>query len=142
MLNSYYLDPVINPTLTNTRVWCDAQFLSQTDVVEMCGGHAGAVAQHLALLELERMSYIGPEEFVVSYMRANSHALFHGKHTDNLESYVAWTKRLSRIIATEICKVSCTTVQAKYLIQLLNFPEWFPNERYFSLTKWIHIILI
>lgn len=81
---------------------------SQTDVAEVCGSPR-FLAQQLTGLELERMSYVGLEEFVLAFMRDQSHPLHHGrdvKKTNNLESYVSWSCHLSQLVATEICKVN------------------------------------
>ncbi|MGH0184091.1 UNVERIFIED_CONTAM: hypothetical protein FKN15_013919 [Acipenser sinensis] len=56
----------------------------------------------------ERLSYIGPEEFVQAFVHKdpldNDKSCFSDhKKTSNLEAYVAWFNRLSYLVATEIC---------------------------------------
>lgn len=75
--------------------------------MELCPD-ANILAQHLCHIELERLSFIGPEEFVEAFARENSHskASVKGpKKTQNLESYVQWFNRLSYFVGSEICKV-------------------------------------
>ncbi|XP_066902024.1 uncharacterized protein [Halyomorpha halys] len=80
--------------------------LSQTDVSELCGS-AVSLAQQLTHIELERLSYIGPEEFVQAFAKespALETSFKDMKQTRNLESYVSWFNRLSYFVATEVCK--------------------------------------
>ncbi|XP_046685274.1 ras-GEF domain-containing family member 1B-like [Homalodisca vitripennis] len=89
--------------------------LPATDVAGVCGT-ASVLAQQLTGLELERMSYIGPEEFILAFMRDVSHPLHQGKDvkkTNNLESYVAWSCHLSQLVATEICKQAAKKQRVK-----------------------------
>jgi hypothetical protein len=79
----------------------------QTDVTELCPSPA-LLAQQLTHVELERLSYIGPEEFVQAFAKENPHletSFKDMKKTRNLESYVQWFNRLSYFVATEVCKV-------------------------------------
>ena len=80
----------------------------QTDVTELCPSPA-LLAQQLTHVELERLSYIGPEEFVQAFAKENPHletSFKDMKKTRNLESYVQWFNRLSYFVATEVCKVN------------------------------------
>ncbi|XP_069682766.1 ras-GEF domain-containing family member 1B-A [Periplaneta americana] len=80
--------------------------LSATDVTELCPSPA-LLAQQLTHVELERLSYIGPEEFVQAFAKENPHletSFKDMKKTRNLESYVQWFNRLSYFVATEVCK--------------------------------------
>nr|XP_018914004.1 PREDICTED: uncharacterized protein LOC109041943 isoform X1 [Bemisia tabaci] len=80
--------------------------LSSTDVIEMCP-NAAELAQQLTHIELERLSFIGPEEFVQAFAKENPHvepSLKEMKKTRNLEAYVQWFNRLSYFVATHICK--------------------------------------
>jgi hypothetical protein len=77
------------------------------DVTELCPSPA-LLAQQLTHVELERLSYIGPEEFVQAFAKENPHletSFKDMKKTRNLESYVQWFNRLSYFVATEVCKV-------------------------------------
>lgn len=82
---------------------------SQTEVSEVCGS-AVSLAQQLTHIELERLSYIGPEEFVQAYINeGNAPSLgtdFEPRITTNFEVYVGWTNRLSRLVVTDVCRVS------------------------------------
>ncbi|CDQ96664.1 unnamed protein product [Oncorhynchus mykiss] len=56
----------------------------------------------------ERLSYIGPEEFIQAFEKKdpldNDKSCFSDhKKTSNLEAYVEWFNRLSFMVATEIC---------------------------------------
>lgn len=68
---------------------------------------ASVLAQQLTHIELERLSYIGPEEFVQAFAKESPHletSFKDMKKTRNLESYVQWFNRLSYFVATEVCK--------------------------------------
>lgn len=78
--------------------------------MEVCSS-ASLLGQQLTLVELERLSFIGPEEFVQAFAKDSPHidsSFKDMKKTKNLESYVHWFNRLSYLVATEICKVSST----------------------------------
>ncbi|XP_032680377.1 uncharacterized protein LOC116848412 [Odontomachus brunneus] len=80
--------------------------LTQVDVTELCPS-ATVLAQQLTHVELERLSYIGPEEFVQAFAKESPHletSFKDMKKTRNLESYVQWFNRLSYFVATEVCK--------------------------------------
>lgn len=79
-----------------------------TDITELCA-HTGDLAQQLTHVELERLSYIGPEEFVQAFAKENPHletSFKDMKKTHNLEQYVQWFNRLSYFVATQVCRVS------------------------------------
>lgn len=66
------------------------------------------LAQHLCHIELERLSFIGSEEFVQAFAQENvasESPSIDAKKTQNLESYVQWFNRLSYLVGSEICKV-------------------------------------
>ncbi|XP_014601016.1 PREDICTED: uncharacterized protein LOC106785247 [Polistes canadensis] len=80
--------------------------LTQVDITELCPS-ATVLAQQLTHVELERLSYIGPEEFVQAFAKESPHletSFKDMKKTRNLESYVQWFNRLSYFVATEVCK--------------------------------------
>ncbi|KAI4492331.1 hypothetical protein M0802_009841 [Mischocyttarus mexicanus] len=82
--------------------------LTQVDITELCPS-ATVLAQQLTHVELERLSYIGPEEFVQAFAKESPHletSFKDMKKTRNLESYVQWFNRLSYFVATEVCKWS------------------------------------
>lgn len=82
--------------------------MESTDITELCPS-PGTLAQQLTHIELERLSYIGPEEFVQAFAKETPHletSFKDMKKTRNLESYVQWFNRLSHFVATEVCKVS------------------------------------
>lgn len=79
------------------------------DITEVCSSPA-ILAQQLTHVELERLSYIGPEEFVQAFAKENPHletSFKDMKKTHNLEQYVQWFNRLSYFVATQVCRVSC-----------------------------------
>lgn len=79
-----------------------------TDISEVCPNPA-ILAQQLTHVELERLSFIGPEEFVQAFAKENPHletSFKDMKKTQNLEQYVQWFNRLSYFVATQVCKVS------------------------------------
>uniref|UniRef100_T1JM98 Ras-GEF domain-containing protein n=1 Tax=Strigamia maritima TaxID=126957 RepID=T1JM98_STRMM len=76
-----------------------------TDVSEICPNPT-VLAQQLTHIELERLSNIGPEEFVQAFAKENPNietSFKDLKKTKNLESYIQWFNRLSYFVATEIC---------------------------------------
>jgi len=81
--------------------------MPSTDVLEVCSS-ALVLGQQLTHIELERLSMIGPEEFVQAFckekkleaMPSNSKT---GRRVDNIDSYIQWFNRLSYFVATEIC---------------------------------------
>ncbi|XP_054613152.1 ras-GEF domain-containing family member 1B-A-like [Dunckerocampus dactyliophorus] len=58
------------------------------------------LAQQLTHIELDRMSLIGPEEFIQSFIVKTPKVK---RQSSNLEAYVKWFNRLSSLVATEIC---------------------------------------
>lgn len=81
---------------------------SAGDITELCPSPT-MLSHQLTHIELERLSYIGPEEFVQAFAKENPHletSFNDMKKTRNLESYVQWFNRLSYLVATEIVKVS------------------------------------
>ncbi|XP_071496709.1 ras-GEF domain-containing family member 1B-like [Diadema antillarum] len=78
----------------------------QMNVMDVCP-HPHVLAQQLTHIELERLTNIGPEEFVQSFIKqgdSDSTLKFQDlKRTKNLEAYVEWFNRLSFLVATEVC---------------------------------------
>ncbi|CAG9855720.1 unnamed protein product [Phyllotreta striolata] len=77
-----------------------------TDISEICPNPA-LLAQQLTHVELERLSFIGPEEFVQAFAKENPNletSFKDMKKTHNLEQYVQWFNRLSYFVATQVCK--------------------------------------
>lgn len=80
----------------------------QTDISEICPAPL-LLAHQLTHIELERLSFIGPEEFVQAFTKEHpsiESSFKDLKKTRNLESYVAWFNRLSYLVATDVIKVS------------------------------------
>ncbi|XP_046391806.1 ras-GEF domain-containing family member 1B-like isoform X4 [Ischnura elegans] len=99
--------------------------LSSTDVTELCLNPA-SLAQQLTHIELERLSYIGPEEFVQAFAKENPNvetSFKDMKKTRNLESYVQWFNRLSYLVATEVCK----HVKKKQRVKVMEY--WIETAR-------------
>ncbi|XP_013875132.1 ras-GEF domain-containing family member 1B-A isoform X2 [Austrofundulus limnaeus] len=82
------------------------QAVIQRDLLSVCNDPF-TVAQQLTHIELERLSYIGPEEFVQAFVHKdpldNKSCFSDHKKASNLEAYVDWFNRLSYLVATEIC---------------------------------------
>ncbi|XP_062598894.1 ras-GEF domain-containing family member 1B-like isoform X2 [Saccostrea cucullata] len=81
------------------------QEVPTTDITEICPSPV-ELAQQLTHIELERLSHIGPEEFVQAFSKESSTkepTYKDMKKTSNLEAYVQWFNRLSYFVTTEIC---------------------------------------
>ena len=76
------------------------------------------LAQQLTHIELERLSMIGPEEFVQAFAKDDTSETAYKdmKKTNNLEAYVQWFNRLSYFVATEICMVSAVLFYTSWKI--------------------------
>ncbi|OCT58572.1 hypothetical protein XELAEV_18002007mg [Xenopus laevis] len=93
----------------------------QRDIITVCSDPY-TVAQQLTHIELERLSYIGPEEFVQAFVQKdpldnNENCYSDRKKTRNLEAYVEWFNRLSYLVATEICM----PVKKKHRARMIEF---------------------
>lgn len=79
----------------------------QSDISEICSSPL-LLAHQLTHIELERLSHIGPEEFVQAFTKEHPSietSFKDLKKTRNLESYVTWFNRLSYLVATDVVKV-------------------------------------
>uniref|UniRef100_A0A670ZSZ1 RasGEF domain family member 1B n=1 Tax=Pseudonaja textilis TaxID=8673 RepID=A0A670ZSZ1_PSETE len=79
----------------------------QRDIITICSDPY-MLAQQLTHIELERLSYIGPQEFVQAFVQKDTldnekSSYGDRKKSRNLEAYVEWFNRLSYLVATEIC---------------------------------------
>ncbi|KAM4634192.1 ras-GEF domain-containing family member 1B-B-like [Polymixia lowei] len=76
------------------------------DILSVCDDPF-VLAQQLTHIELDRLSFIGPEEFIQTFAMKdpleNHKGFFRKRKTSNLEAYVNWFNRLSYLVATEIC---------------------------------------
>ena len=108
-------------------------FLKVPDILEACPS-ALVMAQQLTHIELERLSYIGPEEFVQAFAKDNLESTYKDlKKTNNLESYVQWFNRLSYLVATQACSVSVSmSDNYNYIRGLANEDK---NTRYLFKAK-------
>uniref|UniRef100_A0A8C3NV98 RasGEF domain family member 1C n=1 Tax=Cyanoderma ruficeps TaxID=181631 RepID=A0A8C3NV98_9PASS len=82
----------------------------QREILSVCSDPY-TLAQQLTHVELERLSHIGPEEFVQAFVHKDpldgtKTCFSEQKKTSNLEAYVKWFNRLCYLVATEICMVS------------------------------------
>ncbi|XP_042203300.1 ras-GEF domain-containing family member 1B-like [Homarus americanus] len=95
-----------------------SDFIPQpSDITEVCQSPL-VMAQQLTHIELEKLSYIGPEEFVQAFAKDNLDACYKDlKKTSNLESYIQWFNRLSYLVATH----ACTHVKKKQRVRVI---EW------------------
>ncbi|MED6287560.1 Ras-GEF domain-containing member 1B-A, partial [Characodon lateralis] len=90
-----------------TTLKAKPQAAIQRDLLSICNDPF-TVAQQLTHIELERLSYIGPEEFVQAFVHKDpldhdKNCFSDRKKASNLEAYVDWFNRLSYLVATEIC---------------------------------------
>ncbi|KAF7249270.1 Ras-GEF domain-containing family member 1C [Varanus komodoensis] len=79
----------------------------QREMLSVCSDPY-TLAQQLTHVELERLSHIGPEEFVQAFvhkdpLESTKPCFSEQKKTSNLEAYVKWFNRLCYLVATEIC---------------------------------------
>uniref|UniRef100_A0A3Q3XAN4 Ras-GEF domain-containing protein n=1 Tax=Mola mola TaxID=94237 RepID=A0A3Q3XAN4_MOLML len=92
----------------------------RSDVMSACDD-AFILAQQLTHIELDRLSFIGPEEFIQTYAMKdpleNHKGFFRKRKTSNLEAYVNWFNRLSFLVATEICM----PVKKKHRARIIEF---------------------
>nr|CAH0108135.1 unnamed protein product [Daphnia galeata] len=93
--------------------------LNVCDVTEVCSSPL-ILSQQLTHIELERLSFIGPEEFVQAFAKENPNvetSFKDMKKTRNLESYIQWFNRLSYFVATQVC----SNVKKKQRIKVIEY---------------------
>uniref|UniRef100_A0AAQ5ZIN1 Ras-GEF domain-containing protein n=1 Tax=Amphiprion ocellaris TaxID=80972 RepID=A0AAQ5ZIN1_AMPOC len=91
----------------------------RNDVLSVCDDPF-VLAQQLTHIELDRLSFIGPEEFIQTFAMKDpleNHKVHHSRKTSNLEAYVNWFNRLSYLVATEICM----PVKKKHRARIIEF---------------------
>uniref|UniRef100_A0A671WIM8 RasGEF domain family, member 1Bb n=1 Tax=Sparus aurata TaxID=8175 RepID=A0A671WIM8_SPAAU len=92
----------------------------RSDVMSVCED-AFILAQQLTHIELDRLSFIGPEEFIQTFAMKdpleNHKGFFRKRKTSNLEAYINWFNRLSYLVATEICM----PVKKKHRARIIEF---------------------
>ncbi|XP_062992265.1 ras-GEF domain-containing family member 1B isoform X3 [Elgaria multicarinata webbii] len=93
----------------------------QRDIISVCSDPY-MLAQQLTHIELERLNYIGPQEFVQAFVQKdpldNDKTCFGDrKKTRNLQAYVEWFNRLSYLVATEICM----PVKKKHRVRMIEY---------------------
>ncbi|XP_029940357.1 ras-GEF domain-containing family member 1B-B-like [Salarias fasciatus] len=92
----------------------------RSDVLSVCDDPF-VLAQQLTHIELDRLSFIGPEEFIQTFAMKdpleNHKGFFRKRKTSNLEAYVNWFNRLSYLVATEICM----PVKKKHRARIIEF---------------------
>ncbi|CAG9781947.1 unnamed protein product [Diatraea saccharalis] len=108
--------------------------LSQGDILTL-GLTPVELANQLTAVELHRLSFVGPEEFVQTFAPAQptqssstctkSINLHHieTKSTRNLEAYADWFNRLSYLVATDVLK----SVKSKYRARVIE--QWVMTAR-------------
>ncbi|XP_018331887.1 ras-GEF domain-containing family member 1B isoform X2 [Agrilus planipennis] len=96
------------------------------DILELCP-KPEILAQQLTHVELERLSFIGPEEFVQAFAKENLHIesslINDTKKTHNLEQYIQWFNRLSYFVATQVLK----HVKKKQRVRVIEY--WIETGR-------------
>ncbi|KAF7649272.1 hypothetical protein LDENG_00144220 [Lucifuga dentata] len=114
---------MINTTAADrlTALKAKPQAAIQRDTPSICSDPF-TVALQLTHIELERLSYIGPEEFIQAFIQKdaldNDKSCFSNqKKASSLEAYVEWFNRLSYLVATEICM----PVKKKHRARVLEF---------------------
>ncbi|XP_028179158.1 ras-GEF domain-containing family member 1B-like isoform X1 [Ostrinia furnacalis] len=103
--------------------------LAQGDILTL-GLSPVELANQLTVVELHRLSFVGPEEFVQTFAPAqppqststsgkSSINLHHieTKSTRNLEAYADWFNRLSYLVATDILKSAKSKYRARVIEQ-------------------------
>nr|XP_043868636.1 ras-GEF domain-containing family member 1B-B-like [Solea senegalensis] len=92
----------------------------RSDILSVCDDPF-VLAQQLTHIELDRLSFIGPEEFIQTFAMKdpleNHKGFFRKRKTSNLEAYVNWFNRLSFLVATEICM----PVKKKHRARIIEF---------------------
>jgi len=104
------LSPSASSSVNSTGSRVSSSSTSVIDIFELCPNPM-LLAYQLTHIELERLSHIGPEEFVQAFAKESPHletCFKDMKKTKNLESYVQWFNKLSYLVATEIVKVHFT----------------------------------
>ncbi|XP_026761976.2 ras-GEF domain-containing family member 1B-like [Galleria mellonella] len=108
--------------------------LAQGDILTL-GLSPVELANQLTIVELHRLSFVGPEEFVQTFAPVqppqstscgkNTINLHHieTKCTRNLEAYADWFNRLSYLVATDILKA----VKSKYRARVIE--QWVMTAR-------------
>ncbi|XP_038216572.1 ras-GEF domain-containing family member 1B-like [Zerene cesonia] len=89
------------------------------------------LANQLTIVELHRLSFLGPEEFVQTFAPVQASTSGKGitlhhvetKSTKNLEAYAEWFNRLSYLVATDILK----PVKSKYRARVIE--QWVMTAR-------------
>ena len=111
------------------RVQAEAEQLGArpVDITGLPSASPGSVAQQLTHIELQLLSFIGPDEFVNAFARDSSRRteggeeedarVRAGKKTSNLESYIAWFNRLSFLIASSVCSQR----KKKHRVRMIEF---------------------
>jgi len=109
------------------KVQSECEGMTPVDITAV-GWSPSVIAQQLTHLELQYLSFIGPDEFVNAFARDSSSSssakssedskastdsartetvearLRAGKKTSNLEAYISWFNRLSFLIASSVCR--------------------------------------
>lgn len=107
----------------------NVDLLTQGDILTL-GLTSVELANQLTIVELHRLSFVGPEEFVQSFVpvsqgQATSStfksgiSLMHAdaKTTRNLEAYADWFNKLSYLVATDIVKGTRSKYRARVMEQ-------------------------
>ncbi|XP_046670965.1 ras-GEF domain-containing family member 1B-like [Homalodisca vitripennis] len=92
---------------------------SKIDLMSLCS-KSDVLAQQLTIIELERLSYIGPEEFIQAFSSDSQRENRPAAQPKNLEAYVTWSNRLTYLVATEIVKQTKKNKRIKIVDLWLN----------------------
>ncbi|XP_014366582.1 ras-GEF domain-containing family member 1B [Papilio machaon] len=101
---------------------CTVEQLPQGDILTL-GLSPVELARQLTAVELYRLSFVGPEEFLQAFSPPAAKTPAAPKTTRNLEAYADWFNRLSYLVATDIIK----PVKSKQRARLLE--QWVTTAR-------------
>lgn len=94
-----------NLSQINSEALEQMQCPTTTDICALCP-EVDILTNQLTHIELQRLHFIGPNEFVESFAKSSpkiENPLMNNLKTRNLEAYVEWFNRLSYLVATQVC---------------------------------------
>uniref|UniRef100_A0A8C5CYA2 Ras-GEF domain-containing family member 1B n=1 Tax=Gadus morhua TaxID=8049 RepID=A0A8C5CYA2_GADMO len=114
-VQSRYQEVLLRVRSATAECWrvMETKSRAQRDLLSVCNDPF-TLAQQLTHIELERLSYIGPEEFIQALDQKRQ---LDSNQPSNLGAYVDWFNRLSYLVATDIC----TAVKRKTRARVTEF---------------------
>ncbi|KAK0156482.1 Ras-GEF domain-containing family member 1B-A [Merluccius polli] len=98
-VQSRYQEVLLRSVAAECRTVMKTKLRAQRDLLSVCNDPF-TLAQQLTHIELDRLSNIGPEEFIQAFVQKPQ---LESNQPSNIGEYVAWFNRLSFLVATEIC---------------------------------------